>query len=73
VAMGAGLRPTTKGVEKPPDPKVRAPALDPTGATVWKKPACGNAGNGRSGPIQHTERLMSYLVLLRYKYTAGDS
>jgi len=30
VAMGAGLRPTTKGVEKPPDPKVRAPALDPT-------------------------------------------
>jgi len=30
VAMGAGLRSTTKGVEKPPDPKVRAPALDPT-------------------------------------------
>jgi hypothetical protein len=30
VTMGAGLRPTTKGVEKPPDPKVRAPALDPT-------------------------------------------
>jgi len=30
VAMGAGLRPTTKGVEKPPDLKVRAPALDPT-------------------------------------------
>ena len=30
VAMGAGLRPTTKGVEKPPDPEVRAPALDPT-------------------------------------------
>ena len=30
VAMGAGLRPTTKGVEKPPDPKARAPALDPT-------------------------------------------
>ena len=24
------MRPTTKGVEKPPDPKVRAPALDPT-------------------------------------------
>jgi len=34
VAMGAGLRPTTKGVEKPPDPKVRAPALDPTCAGV---------------------------------------
>ena len=32
VAMGAGLRPTTKGVEKPPDPKVRAPVLDPTGS-----------------------------------------
>ena len=30
VAMGAGLRSTTKDVEKPPDPKVRAPALDPT-------------------------------------------
>jgi len=30
VAMGAGLRPTTKGVEKPPDSKVRAPAIDPT-------------------------------------------
>jgi len=30
VAMGAGLRSTTKGVEKPPDPKVRAPVLDPT-------------------------------------------
>jgi len=30
VAMGARLRPTTKGVEKPPDPKVRAPAPDPT-------------------------------------------
>ena len=30
--MGAGLRPTTKGVEKPPDPKVRAPVLDPTGS-----------------------------------------
>ena len=32
MAMGAGLRPTTKGVEKPPDPKVRAPVLDPTGS-----------------------------------------
>ena len=30
VAMGAGLRPTTKGVDEPPDPKARAPALDPT-------------------------------------------
>src|SRR5450755_3678629 len=31
VARGAGLRPTAKAVEQPPDPTVRAPALDPTG------------------------------------------
>ena len=43
VAMGAGLRPTTKGVEKPPDPKVRAPALDPT----------GSGGRGREAPAHH--------------------
>src|SRR4051794_872451 len=30
VARGAGLSPTAKGVGKPPDPTVRAPALDPT-------------------------------------------
>src|SRR3954452_3504547 len=30
VTTGAGLRPTPKGVDKPPDPTVRAPALDPT-------------------------------------------
>jgi len=43
VAMGAGLRSTTKGVEKPPDPKVRAPALDPTSRCLpeqSKHPAC---------------------------------
>jgi hypothetical protein len=34
VAMGAGLRPTTKGVEPPPDPTVRAPVLHPTGGNV---------------------------------------
>ena len=28
--MGAGLRPIPKDVDKPPDPKVRAPVLDPT-------------------------------------------
>ena len=28
--MGAGLRPTAKVVDKPPNPKVRAPVLDPT-------------------------------------------
>ena len=30
VTMGAGLRPTTKGVDEPPDPTVCAPVLDPT-------------------------------------------
>ncbi len=30
VVMGAGLRPTAKAVEGPPDPKANAPALDPT-------------------------------------------
>jgi hypothetical protein len=30
VARGAGLRPTAKAVDEPPDPTVRAPALDPT-------------------------------------------
>lgn len=29
VTMGAGLRPTAKAVEKPPDPTVGAPALYP--------------------------------------------
>lgn len=29
--MVAGLRPTTKVMDKPPEPKVRAPVLDPTG------------------------------------------
>ena len=37
VAMGAGLRSTTKDVEKPPGPKVRAPALDPTGGGLLEK------------------------------------
>ena len=30
MAMGAGLRPIAKVVDKPPDPNVRAPVLDPT-------------------------------------------
>ncbi len=42
VAMGAGLRPTTKGVDQPPDPKVRAPALAP--------PRGGQPGNWLSYP-----------------------
>ena len=29
VTMGAGMRPASKGVDKPPDPKVGAPALYP--------------------------------------------
>jgi hypothetical protein len=34
LAMGAGLRPTSKGVEPPPDPTVRAPVPHPTGNAV---------------------------------------
>jgi len=30
VTMAAGLRATVKAVELPPEPKVRAPVLDPT-------------------------------------------
>ena len=30
VTMGAGLRPEAKAADKPPDPTVRAPVLDPT-------------------------------------------
>jgi hypothetical protein len=37
VTMGAGLRPTAKGVDEPPDPTVRAPALDPTGGGRTEK------------------------------------
>ena len=43
VAMGAGLRPTTKDVEKPPDPKVRAPALDPTRGGGSRETGCPTA------------------------------
>jgi len=46
VAMGAGLRSTTKGVEKPPDPKARAPALDPTGSRSMGKHAGRKARRG---------------------------
>ena len=37
MAMGAGLRPKAKGLDKPPDPTVRAPVLDPTGGEESKK------------------------------------
>ena len=44
MAMGAGLRPKAKGLDKPPDPTVRAPALDPTGrGRLEKCPATGNS------------------------------
>jgi len=43
VTMGAGLRPTAKAVEWPPDPTVRAPVFYPTGSprwvTAWGHPA----------------------------------
>ena len=34
VAMAAGLRPTAKAAELPPEPNVRAPVLDPT-VLLW--------------------------------------
>ena len=37
MARGAGLRPKAKGLDKPPDPTVRAPALDPTGRGRMEK------------------------------------
>jgi hypothetical protein len=37
VTMGAGLRPEAKAADKPPDPTVHAPALDPTGGGRLEK------------------------------------
>ena len=37
VTMGAGLRPEAKAADEPPDPTVRAPALDPTGGGPTEK------------------------------------
>jgi hypothetical protein len=57
VARGAGLRPTAKAVELPPDPTVRAPALDPTDE---REVETGHGGaseapaNERAGPIGYT-------------------
>ena len=42
--MGAGLRPKAKGLDKPPDPTVRAPVLDPTVGGLMEK--------ARKGPRQ---------------------
>jgi hypothetical protein len=37
VIMAAGLRATAKALEHPPEPKVGAPVLDPTGlARCWR-------------------------------------
>ena len=37
MAMGAGLRPKAKGLDKPPDPTVRAPALYPAGLSSRRR------------------------------------
>src|SRR3954452_20610819 len=49
VARGAGLRPTAKAVDEPPDPTVRAPALDPTDVA--------GVGDGlTAGLVRHSQR-----------------
>jgi len=48
VPMGAGLRPTTKGVDEPPDPTVCAPVLDPTEV----------AGDGNQDRVRASEALL---------------
>src|SRR6516165_10962007 len=47
VTMGAGLRPASKGVDKPPDPKVGAPALYPATKTGPAIPSRRIDGGGR--------------------------
>ncbi len=44
--MGAGLRPTAKAVDKPPDPTGGAPPADSTGGLS----ASHRGGAGRDGP-----------------------
>ncbi len=46
MTMGAGLRTRSKALDKPPDPDVRAPALDPTGVEN------GECGVGNSPPFE---------------------
>ena len=48
--MGAGLRPKAKGLDKPPDPTVRAPVLDPTDERGVEP------GHGRDGGTPAYER-----------------
>jgi hypothetical protein len=37
MAMGVGLRPTTKAVEEPPNPKVRAPRIYPDSCVMVQR------------------------------------
>jgi hypothetical protein len=46
--MGAGLRPKAKAMDWPPDPTVRAPALDPTGTFPYEFPPSHTGIGGRS-------------------------
>src|SRR6516165_6051745 len=50
VTMGAGLRPKAKGLDKPPDPTVRAPVLDPT---AWRHGLSPAAGPIPPGQLAH--------------------
>ena len=45
MAMGAGLRPSPKGMEPPPDPTVRAPVPHPTARRQSADPTEGNRLN----------------------------
>ena len=70
VTMGAGLRPKAKGLDKPPDPTVRAPVLDPTGRgrldslvtkglaayliAPWDASTRGKAGSAGASPSRET-------------------
>ena len=45
VTMGAGLRPRTKVLDQLPDPKVRAPLLDPTYGGLRRLTAWGLPDN----------------------------
>ena len=71
MARGAGLRPPAKAVELPPDPTVRAPALDPTGegpsekclkVTRWRPTLLPvRFGRGRLDSLGNTG-LAAYLI-----------
>jgi hypothetical protein len=67
--MGAGLRPKAKAADEPPDPTVRAPALDPTGGGWTEKGAVGLPAAG--GP--HEPRHKPYLAgHLPYAFSGSD-